>query len=89
MKIAIKSDTKKLTIRIPSFLLFNPITATLCGSRIIRSIMKDDENENDIRITAKDARKLFREINRARRKYKDWYIVDIVDKDGESVKIKL
>ena len=89
MKIAIKSDTKKLTIRIPSFLLFNPITATLCGSRIIRSIMKDDENENDIRITAKDARKLFREINRARRKYKDWYIVDVIDEDGESVKIKL
>ena len=89
MKIAIKSDTKKLTIRIPSFLLFNPITATLCGSRIIRSIMKDDENENDIRITAKDARKLFRVINRARRKHKDWYIVDVADEDGESVKIKL
>ena len=89
MKIAIKSDTKKLTIRIPSFLLFTPITATLCGRRIIRSIMKDDENKNDIRITAKDARKLFRVINRARRKHKDWYIVDVVDEDGESVKIKL
>ena len=89
MKIAIKSDTKSLTIRIPSFLLFNPITATLCGSRIIRSIMKDDKNEDDIRITAKDARKLFREINRVRRKHKDWYIVDVEDGEGESVKIKL
>ena len=89
MKIAIRSDTKSLTIRIPSFLLFNPITATLCGSRIIRSIMKDDKNKDDIRITAKDARKLFREINRARRKHKDWYIVDVADGDGESVKIKL
>ena len=89
MKIAIKSDAKSLTIRIPSFLLFNPITATLCGSRIIRSIMKDDKNEDDIRITAKDARKLFREINRVRRKHKDWYIVDVEDGEGESVKIKL
>ena len=88
MKISIKSEEKSLNLRFPSFLIFNAAIATL-GSRFINSYMKKHSKDIQINIPPKGARRLFKEIRKARRRFKDWYIVDIVDKDGESVKIKL
>ncbi|MDD3350281.1 MAG: hypothetical protein PHC40_05425, partial [Eubacteriales bacterium] len=39
-------------------------------------------------ITAEQAYTLFSEIQRFKRKYPDWYLVDIETADGEIVKIK-
>lgn len=88
MKIAIKSDEKSFSIRIPSFLIFNAAVATL-GSRFINSYMKKHTEDIQINIPPKDARRIFKEIRKAKRRYKNWHIVEIDDGDGESVKIKL
>ena len=87
MKITVNSEEKRFNLRLPSFLIFNPVVATFCGGKKVDSIIKSKVGDINVHFSAKDARKLFREINRARRKFKDWYIVEI---DGdESVKIKL
>ena len=87
MRIAVNSEEKSFSIRFPSFLLFNPIVATIGGSRLAKKYIFDDNM--DIRISKKGVRKLFREINRARRKHKDWYIVEAMSGDDVGVKIKL
>ena len=87
MKITVNSGEKRFNLCLPSFLIFNPLVATFCGGKKVDSIIKSKVGDIDVHFSAKDARRLFREINRARRKYKDWYIVEV---DGdESVKIKL
>ena len=87
MKITVNSEEKRFNLRLPSFLIFNPVVATFCGGKKVDSIIKSKVGDINVHFSAKDARKLFREINRARRKFKDWYIVEV---DGdESVKIKL
>ena len=88
MKIAIKSEEKNLNLRFPSFLIFNGAVASL-GCRFINSYMKKHSADVQLNISPKDARRLFKEIRKAKRKFKNWYIVEVDDKDGESVKIKL
>ena len=88
MKIAIQSEEKNLNLRFPSFLIFNGAVATL-GCRFINSYMEKHSSDVQIKIASKDARLLFKEIRKAKRKYKDWYIVEVDDENGESVKIKL
>lgn len=89
MKITVNSEEKHFNLRLPSFLIFNPLTATLCGGKMIDYVVKSKVGDIDLHFSAKGTRKLFREINRARRKYKDWYIVEVDDSKGESVKVKL
>ena len=88
MKIAIKSDEKSFTIRIPSFLIFNAAVATV-GSRFINHYMKKHSKDIQFYIPPKGARCIFKEIRKAKRRYKNWHIVEVDDSDGESVKIKL
>lgn len=88
MKIAIKSPEKSFTLRFPSFLIFNGLVASLCGSKFVSSIIENNSGGIQMKISAKGTRKLFREIRKARRRYKNWYIVEVEGGD-ESVKIKL
>ena len=88
MKLSIKSKEKKLNLRFPSFLIFNGAVATV-GSCFVNSYMKKHSDDTQINISPKNARRLFKEVRIARRRNKDWYIVEVDDKDGESVKIKL
>jgi hypothetical protein len=89
MKITVDSEEKRFNLRLPSFLIFNPIVATFCGGKKVDSIIKSKVGDIGVHFSSKDARKLFREINRARRKFKDWYIVEVDDSKGETVRVKL
>ncbi len=86
MKIKIRSSSRKLVLWFPSRLIFNPITATLAGSKIIHKIF-DGEEKNII--SPKACRTLFREINRCRRKHKNWTLVDVCTSDGTEVNVRL
>ena len=88
MKIAIKSPQKSFTLRFPSFLIFNGLVASLCGSKFVSSILEKNSDGIQVKISSKDTRRLFKEIRKARRRYKNWYIVEVED-GNESVKIKL
>ena len=89
MKITVNSEEKSFRLLLPSFLIFNPIVATFCGGKMVDSIIKSKVGDISVHFSAKDARRLFREINRARRKFKDWYIVEVDDSNGETVRVKL
>ena len=81
MKIVIKAEEKtKLWIGIPSFLLYNRISALI----IQRKMKKEGKTVKTGEIV-----KFFKALNKYRRKNKDWVIVDILSSDGGSVKIKL
>ena len=88
MKIAIKSPEKSFTLRFPSFLIFNGLVASLCGSKLASRFVENHADGVQVKLSPKNSRRLFREIRRARRRYKNWYIVEVEDGD-ESVKIKL
>ena len=88
MKIAIKSKEKNFNLWFPSSFIFNGAVATL-GCRFINSYLKNHSRDVEINVAAKDARRLFKEIIKAKRNHKNWYIVEVDDADGESVKIKL
>jgi hypothetical protein len=88
MKITVDSEEKRFNLRLPSFLIFNPIVATFGGKKV-DSIIKSKVGDIGVHFSAKDARKLFCEINRARRKFKDSYIVEVDDSKGETVRVKL
>ena len=85
MKIQIRSESCNLTLWFPSLLIFNDVTATLAGRRIISKLTDND----NIKISPKACRKIFRCINRCRRKNKNWYAVDVCSSDGDEVLIKL
>ncbi len=86
MKIKIRSASHKLSLWLPSCLIFNPITATLAGSKIIHKIF---DGEGEKTISPKACRALFREINRCRRKHKKWTLVDVRASDGTEVNVRL
>lgn len=86
MKIRIKSNKLNIRLWFPSVLIFNPITATFMGRKLLNKTRGEEENA---RISPKAARKLFREINRCRRKHKNWTLADICASDGTEVNVRL
>lgn len=86
MNIKIKSNSRNIRLWFPSVLVFNPVTATLWGSKIIHKISSE---KGETKISPKAARRLFREINRCRRKHKNWTLVDVCASDGTKVHIRL
>lgn len=70
----------------PSALVFNPVTASIAGNKIINKLSGKNA---DVKLSSKEIRRLFREINRCRRRYKNWHIVEVRAADGSEVNIKL
>ncbi|MBO7245920.1 MAG: hypothetical protein J6V56_04055 [Clostridia bacterium] len=85
MKINIKSPSRRFVLWVPSFLVFNPVTASVAG-RWINAKTKSGKKSG---VSSRACRKIFKEINRCRRKNKDWRVVDILSPNGEHILIKL
>ncbi len=79
-------DTK-ITLMLPSFLVFNGLTA-----RIVSSLLKKAKKKGSdlpVLIPASVFRRLFRAIRRAKRRHPDWALVDLKTQDGTKVFLKL
>ena len=86
MKIKIKSNNTDIRLWLPSVLIFNPVVATLAGSKMLNKICG---NKAETKISPKAVRRLFREINRCRRRCKNWTFVDVHSSDGTEVNVRL
>lgn len=82
MKIIIKESEKEIKITIPYRLVFNSLSSIILPKMI---------NKNaEIEITSKQLRLLIRELNRFKKKHRNWVLVDIEDgESGEKVVITL
>ena len=82
MKVVIKEENKtKLWIGIPSCLLFNGFTAIFAKKAL--------QKEDGIKISRKQLAKFFKELNKYRRRHRDWVICEVESGAGDNVFIKL
>lgn len=88
MKIIIKDSDTNRNITLPSRLILNSLTATL-APRLINKKVNSGKDECKPKITGSQLRVLIREINRYRRKHKDWVLVEVEERaTGDKVIIK-
>ncbi|MBD5103901.1 MAG: hypothetical protein HDT47_03445 [Ruminococcaceae bacterium] len=88
MKIIIKGYDTNMNLTLPSRLILNGLTATLAPKWINKKINGFKKN-SEISITGSQLRTLIREINRYRRKHKDWVLVEVEEgENGDRVIIK-
>lgn len=84
MRIEITQGEKDMTIRLPHGLVFNGVTA-----RIAVSIVRKHAPEAVEKISPEALAILFAELNRIKKKYGQWELVEVNSADGEQVKIIL
>ena len=93
MYINVNSDGHKIKLMFPTGLIFNPVTAHIAAGCIKgKAGEKLREEDLPLEITSIDAgtlSKLFRVINLCRKRFPDWYIVEVDSADGDVVRIKL
>jgi hypothetical protein len=93
MKILIqKPDRKPTRILLPTGLLFNATTATLSSGIIRGKAKRHGVSDEDLQmLTAKNMRRLFRELHRAKKQLKrlDLPLVEVSNPDGEQIEITL
>ena len=88
MRIYVKSPgSRTINIALPSRLILNNLTATI-GTKQINKYL-GESTQKDVALSSQEARKLIKLIHQLKKKYPDWYIVDVESADGEIVKIKL
>ena len=80
MKIAIKWDETKLTLRFPTGLVLNRFTAG-----IVRKQLKKE----GIHLTRKQTVLFIKELKKYRRHHRDWNLVEVSENDTNSVIIKI
>lgn len=86
MRIIIKDSDTNLNIRLPSRLLLNGITAKLAPKIINKKIKNKGGN---FPVTSSQLKNLIREINKYRRKHRDWILVEVDEpSSGDKVIIK-
>lgn len=91
MKIKIEeSSGRKINIGFPSWLLFNPIMATISCSAANRAIDKNAKNV-DIELTPKQMRVLFKALSDAAKQLRrdDLPLVEVVSEDDANVTVIL
>ena len=81
MRISIENEGKKFVIPIPNCIFLN--------SAVVSFINKSTPENINVDLKVKDMRKLRGCIKKMRKIHKDWYLVDVQDSDGNSVRIKL
>lgn len=88
MKIIIKNSDTNLNLTLPSRLILNSLTATL-APKLINKKINGGKNNSGIYLKGSQLRRLIREINRYRRKHKDWALVEVEEgENGDRVIIK-
>lgn len=84
MKIIIKDSDTNLNLTFPSRIVLNKITAALATKMINKKA-----GEEIPPVTSGQLRALVREINKFRKKHKDWVLVEVNEAStGEQVIIK-
>lgn len=84
MKIIIKDSDTNLNLTFPSRIVLNKITAALATKMINKKA-----GEEIPPVTSGQLRALIREINRYRKKHKDWVLIEVNETcTGEQVIIK-
>lgn len=84
MKIIIKDSDTNLNLTFPSRIVLNRITASLAPKMINKKA-----GEKIPPVTSGQLRALVREINKFRKKHKDWVLVEVNEAStGEQVIIK-
>lgn len=80
MKISIKSDNLKLTLRLPTGLILNRLTAGI----VCRKLKKEG-----IHLTRKQTVLFIKELKKYKKKHRDWNLVEISENDTNSIVIKI
>ena len=80
MKISIKSDDLKLTLRLPTGLILNRLTAGI----VCRKLKKEG-----IHLTRKQTVLFIKELKRYKKKHRDWNLVELEGSDEDSVIVKI
>lgn len=80
MKIAIKWDETKLTLRFPTGLVLNRFTAG-----IVRKQLKKE----GVNLTRKQTVLFIKELKKYRRHHRDWNLVEVEENGKNSVIIKI
>ncbi|MGN0985735.1 MAG: hypothetical protein ACI4OU_04510 [Candidatus Enterenecus sp.] len=88
MRITIASGEKAIDIRLPSRLLFNSVTAAIAGPAIVAQSMKNCGGP-EVELDRRTVRALFREINRCRRRFPDWCLVEAESGGKTQLRIRL
>ena len=76
MKIAIKWDETKLTLRFPTGLVLNRLTAG-----IVRKSLK----KQGVRLTRKQTVLFIKELKKYRRHHRDWNLVEVSENDNHVI----
>ena len=77
MKITVNGRT---VFRFPTGMIFNSLTA---------GIVKKSLKKDGINLTRKQTAMLIKEIKRYRRTHADWYLVEVYEKSGEVIRVKI
>ena len=80
MNISIKSDDLKLTLRLPTGLILNRLTAGI----VCRKLKKEG-----IYLTRKQTVLFIKELKKYKKKHRDWNLVEISENDTNSIVIKI
>jgi replication-associated recombination protein RarA len=80
MKISIKWDDTKLTLRFPTSLVLNRLTAG-----IVRKQLKKE----GIHLTRKQTVLFIKELKRYKKTHRDWNLVEVEGSDEDSVIVKI
>ena len=80
MKIAIKWDETKLTLRFPTGLVLNRFTAGF-GCRMLK--------KEGIHLTRKQAVLFIKELKKHKRRHRDWNLVEVTENNDNHVIIKI
>lgn len=80
MKISIKSDDLKLTLRLPTGLILNRLTAGI----VCRKLKKEG-----IYLTRKQTVLFIKELKKYKKKHRDWNLVEVTESGTNSVIIKI
>ncbi len=80
MRICVKSGECTVRIPIPTGLVLNGVTACLAPGFLAK---------HGVHVTRRQAIAFVRELNRYRRRHRDWKLVEVSAGDGAGVEIKL
>lgn len=84
MKISISGKQRNLDLSIPNRLIFNGITVRIACAAANKEIM-----DADAKISPAAMNTLFSEMNRMKKKYGTWNLVEVESTDGEKIRITL
>ena len=89
MKIQIISGEKEQNIILPTRLLLNHFTAKIAEKKLALAVQKDGYSFHTEELSQDALPEIFRELNRMKRKYGQWELVEVISADGDCVRVVL